>query len=208
MYTCTPIHGDHVLITEPGTFRLVELDADGHIVRCIKLPHPTSKSGHPLRMVRMTESGTFLVAYFYDGYFLEIDRVGTVLRKIDMGRYFDDPIFAAYEAVPLDNGRLLVSCGPKNQVLVLDKLGAVEWRLTADDLPPDMKFGWVATAAPLENGNLWVFNYCDGLAEVLAFEITPDKRVVNALRDPSLKGLTMGQRLNDQLRPVETNGLW
>jgi hypothetical protein len=207
IYTCTPIHGDHVLISESGTFRLVELDTEGKIVRTVKLPLPRSESGHPLRMVRMTPSGTFLVAYFADGYFLEIDTKGNVLREIDMGRYFTDPSYSAYEAVPLEQGRLLVSCGPKNQVLILDEQGTVEWKLSAKDLPSDMIFGWFAAVARLANGNVFIFNYCDGKSDVLAFEVTPDKRVVQVLRDPQLKGLTMGQRLTDEFMPLALNGL-
>jgi len=204
IYTCTPVPSGRILITESGTYRLVELDADGVMVRIIRLPHPDVESAHPLRMTRLTPAGTYLVAYFAEGRFLEIDYAGKPLREIGMAPYCKDSSLSAYEAVSLPDGRLLISCGTRDQVIILNPAGQVEWSMTRADLPANMVFGWVAQAAPQKNGNIIVCNFCDGRAETLAFEITPEKELVWQLRDPRLKGVVMVQPLRDDLKPLDS----
>jgi hypothetical protein len=202
IYTCTPLENGNFMVTESGTFRLVEIDDTGKIVCTIKLPAPRTPSGSSLRLTRQTPRNTWLAAYFGEGKFIELDAAGMILREIDINPYCKETGDSAYEAVPLADGRLLVSCGPQNQVLILNGNGKVDWKLTADDLPPEMNFNWITKVVPLGNGNIIVCNYCKGIAANKAFEITPEKLIVWQLTDPQIKGLTTLQLLDDEFRPL------
>ena len=200
IYTCTPLRDGNVLVTESGSYRIVELDANGKVDRVIPLPAPAEENQQSLRLARKTDTGTYLVCYMYEGKIHELNGRGGVIRTIDVNHLIDEPGPSAYEAIPMDNGRLLVSLGPSNKIVILDREGALEWVLEPDDLPSDWNLSWITKVFPRENGNLVVLNYCKGEAPVKAFEITMDKEIVWELRDPRVKGLTSLQILTDDLK--------
>jgi hypothetical protein len=202
IYGCEPLRNGNFLITESGTFRLVEIDGEGKPVHVIKLPRPDAELRYSLRLTRESKRGTYLVPYFGQGKILEFDRAGKKRGEIGVGKHCKAPETSAYEAIPLEEGRLLVSCGPQDQVMILGKDGKPEWKLTGDDLPDDIEFHWITKLVPLENGNIIICNYCKGKAAVKAFEVTPEKKVVWRLTDEEVKGLTSLQVLDGEFRPV------
>ena len=202
IYTCLPLNNGNFLVTESGTFRLLEINDKGEIVHIVNLPQPKAPLNMSLRLTRYTEQHTYLVSYFGEGKILELDRSGKQIREINIGQYCNNQENSAYEAIPLKNGRLLVSCGPENQIIILSANGKVEWKMTAEDLPSDMDFGWITKITPRKNGNIMVCNYFKGKAEIKAFEITPSKEIVWKLTDPHIKGLTSLQLLSDDYKPL------
>ncbi len=203
IYTCTPVQDGRFLVTESGTYRLVELDQAGQVVHTIKLPEPKTKTGHPLRTARQTAAGTYIVAYFADGRFVEIDSTGKQLREIPMHPFCAKPNLSAYEALPLTDGRLLISCGLQDQVLILNREGQVDWKLTAADFPADFKFHWIAKVTMLSDGNVMVCNFSDKTSKFPLFAVTPDKQLAWTLVDPRVQGLSMAQVLTDTFTPAE-----
>jgi hypothetical protein len=198
IYMCTPLEDGNILVTESGTYRMVELNAKGRVVKRIPIPVPAEDHQQSLRLARKTKAGTYLVCYMLEGKIVEVDEAGKILRTIDVNPFIDEPGPSAYEAIPLEGGRLLVSLGPSNKVIILDSNGKLEWELSQADLPDDFgEFYWITKLVPLKNGNLIVLNYCKGRGKVKAFEITPDKQIVSELTDPRIKGLTSLQILSD-----------
>lgn len=199
---CSPLKNGNFMITETGTYRLVEISPEGKVVNSITLPPPKASLQYSLRLTRQTASGTYLVSRFGEGKFIEFDQSGKQVREIPVGRYCSDSENSAYEALPLKDGRLLVSCGPQNQIMILDANGKPEWKLEAKELEGRINLFWITKLVPLENGNIIVCNYCKGNAKTIAFEITRDKKIVWALSDSRIKGLTTLQLLNDDYRPL------
>lgn len=201
IYTCTPVRDGNFLVTESGTFRLVEINSAGKIAHTISLPRPREESSNSLRLTRHTPRDTFLVPYFGEGNVIELDISGKQVGKVNIGQHCKTQENSAYEAIPLEGDRLLVSCGPQNRVIILNADGAVDWKLTDEDLPSDINFCWITKVIPLKNGNIIICNYCKGKAKTKAFEITPSKEIVWQLRDARIKGLTTLQLLTDDYKP-------
>jgi hypothetical protein len=191
IYQCTPLRNGNVLVAESGIYRVVELNAKGKVVKKIAIPAPAEDHAQSLRLARKTRAGTYLVCYMLEGKVVEVNGVGEVLRTIDVNPFVDEPGPSAYEAVPLDGGRILVSLGPSNKVVILDKKGKLEWELSRDDLPEGFgEFNWVTKCIPLDSGNIIVLNYCKGQGKVKAFEVTQEKKIVWQMTDSRIKGLT------------------
>ena len=49
IYSCTPLPNGNILVTESGTYRMVELNPQGKIVKWIKLPPPAEENQQALR---------------------------------------------------------------------------------------------------------------------------------------------------------------
>jgi len=201
IYTCTPINGNRFLVTESGTYRLLEIDKNGVLKKTIQLPVAKNpNSNHTLRMSTKTEKGHYLVSYFGDGFVIEFDRSGKLLKEINIGKLLQSPINSAYQASLLKNGNLLVSCGTQNQIIILNANQEIVWKLTPKDVGPNIDLNWIAQVTPLENGNLLVCNYGDGNAKILAFEITMNKKIIWTLVDSRFKGLSMLQILPNNFK--------
>ncbi|MEX0324316.1 MAG: hypothetical protein AB3N63_19315 [Puniceicoccaceae bacterium] len=198
IYQCTPLADGNILVTESGIYRMVELNAKGEVFKNIPIPAPAEDHAQSLRLARKTKAGTYLVCYMLEGKIVEVNGAGKVLRTIDVNPFVDEAGPSAYEAVPLARGRILVSLGPSNKVIILNKRGKLEWELSRADLPDDFgELHWITKCIPLENGNIIVINYCKGQGKVKAFEITMDKKIVWQMTDPRVKGLTDLQLLPD-----------
>ena len=196
VYTCTPIDGNRFIVTESATYRLIEIDDKGVVKKVIQLPAPkNTKSNHSLRMTTKTKKGNYLVCYFGDGYVLEFDDSGKLLKEINIGKLLPSYINSAYQATYINNGNLLISCGTQSQIIILNSNQQIIWNLTQKDFDSEIDLNWIAQVIQLENGNILVCNYGDGKAKTLAFEITMNKKIVWKLQDDNLKGLSMVQIL-------------
>ena len=65
------------MITESGTFRLVELDARGKPGKVIKIPKTGVEIRYALRLARRSPEGRYYVPYFGDGKIAVFDAAGT-----------------------------------------------------------------------------------------------------------------------------------
>ena len=145
----------------------------------LRVRDPKHAHGH-FRHARMTAAGTLLVAHMDLGMAAEYDLDGKQLWSLKVP--------GIWSAAPLHNGNILVV---SNQRFVreVDRSGKTVWEWTPADAP-DYKFTNLQLAVRLPNGNTIIndwFNQWNGQvnatnAPVQAIEVTPDKKIVWALR--------------------------
>ena len=183
IHTAQPIGKDKVLYLQngdPAKCVVVNI-ATGKIEREFVLPvrNPQSVHGH-FRHARLTEAGTLLVAHMDLNKVVEYDSTGKEL-------WSNTPGAATWSAERLKNGNTLIA-GAK-LVREVNPAGAPVWEFTPTDVP-EYLFNSMQIAKRLPNGNTLIntwFNQWNGpvdpaTAPVQALEITPDKKIVWALR--------------------------
>jgi hypothetical protein len=145
----------------------------------VPVKDPKSVHGH-FRHARLTAAGTLLVAHMDLGKVAEYDSTGKEL-------WSNSPVNSLWAAARLKNGNTLISGG--SLVREVSPTGATVWEFTSKDVP-DYVFNSIQIAQRLPNGNTIVntwFNQWNGpvdpaTAPVQALEVTPDKKIVWALR--------------------------
>lgn len=145
------------------------------------LPVKNAKSTHgQFRHARMTGAGTLLVAHMDLGKVAEYDLAGKEL--------WSTPVPGVWSAAPLANGNILVASNQKF-VRELNRKGETVWEWTPAD-SAEYRVTSLQLAQRLPNGNTLInnwFNQWSGKLDlanppVQAIEVTPDKKVVWALR--------------------------
>ena len=183
IHTAQPIGNDRVLFVQNGDpAKVVVVNiVTGKNEREFVVPvrDPKSVHGH-FRHARLTEAGTLLVAHMDLNKVVEYDSNGKEL-------WSHTPGTATWSAERLKNGNTLIAGA--RLVREVNSAGATVWEFTPADVP-DYLFNSMQIAKRLPNGdtliNTW-FNQWNGPADpvtapVQALEVTPDKRVVWALR--------------------------
>jgi hypothetical protein len=183
VHTAQPIGKERVLYvqnSDPAKVVVVNI-VTGKTEREFVVPvkNPKSVHGH-FRHARLTDAGTLLLAHMDMGKVVEYDSAGKEV-------WSNTPGAATWSAERLENGNTLIA-GAK-LVREVHPTGATIWEFTSADVP-DYLFNSMQIAKRLPNGNTLIntwFNQWDGpvnpaTAPVQALEVTPDKRVVWALR--------------------------
>jgi len=165
---------------DPAKFMVVN-KTTGAVEREFVLPvgNPKGVHGH-FRHARMTEAGTLLVAHLDLGKVCEYSLDGKQLWS------YDAP--GIWSATPLKNGKVLVASN-RGYVREVDRGGRTVWEWTPAETP-EYKMSSLQLAVRLPNGNTIInnwFNEWSGKVDpanppLQAIEVTPDKRVVWALR--------------------------
>ncbi|MEY4490038.1 MAG: hypothetical protein RIQ79_2546 [Verrucomicrobiota bacterium] len=183
VHIAQPLGLDRVLLVQngdPARLFIIEI-ATGKIVKDLALPTPHPEKSHlQFRRVKLTGAGTFLAAHLDDNKVVEYDQNGHVIWS------FTTP--GPWTAVRLKNGNTLVTSYPSS-VLEVNPKGEVVWSFDQRDAP-DIRFFIFQEASRLANGDTLVSNWCpvhlknpaDWPSSVQVIEITPDKKVVWALR--------------------------
>jgi hypothetical protein len=183
IHTAQPLGPNRVWFIQngnPAKFVVVN-KSTGNIERQFELPVKNTNSVHgQFRHARLTEAGTILVAHMDSGKVVEYNFTGKELWSLDVP--------GIWSAAPLKNGNILVASN-KKFVREVNRKGETVWEWTPADAP-DYKFANLQLATRLPNGNTLInnwFNQWSGKldssnAPVQAIEITPDKKVVWALR--------------------------
>jgi hypothetical protein len=184
IHTAQPIGAGSVWFIQngnPAKF-IVMNKGTGKIEHQFELPvkNPASVHGQ-FRQARLTAAGTILVTHMDSGKLVEYDLDGKVLWSHDAP--------SCWSAKPLENGNILIAGSSAKFVREINRKGETVWEWTAADTP-EYKFTNVQTATRLPNGNTiineWFNQWSDKLdpntAPVQAIEVTPDKKVVWALR--------------------------
>jgi hypothetical protein len=183
VHTVQPIGKDRVLFVQNGDpAKVVVVNiGTGKTEREFVVPvrNPKSVHGH-FRHARLTEAGTLLLAHMDMGKVVEYDSAGKELWSYTPGA-------AIWSAERLKNGNTLIA-GAK-LVREVNPAGATIWEFTPADVP-DYLFNSMQIAKRLPNGNTLIntwFNQWSGpvnraTAPVQALEVTPNKKVVWALR--------------------------
>ena len=178
-----PIGLDRVLVMQngnPAKLMIIQ-KATGKVEKELTIPvqHP-EKPHLQFRRVHMTQAGTFLAAHLDQGKVVEYDKDGKEIWS-----------FAApgpWSAARLKNGNTLITSGAST-VREVNPKGDVVWEFNQKDVP-DIKLFILQEVSRLANGNTVICNWCpvnlknpkDWPASVQLLEVTPEKKVVWALR--------------------------
>ncbi len=183
VHIAQPLGLDRVMMVQngdPATMMIVDI-ASGAIVKQMTLPTGQPKKTHgQFRRARLTAAGTLLAAHMDNNKVVEYDLDGREIWSL--------PVPSPWAAVRLKNGNTLVTSN-KGFVHEVKPNGEVVWEFTQADVP-DIKLFSLQEADRLANGNTLITNWCpngikdpaDWPTSVQAIEVTPDKKVVWALR--------------------------
>ena len=203
IHTAQPIGTNRVIFIQngPEPKLFVANLASGRMEKEISLPVKNTNSTHgQFHHARLTAAGTYLVAHMDLGKVVEYDETGAAVWSVNAP--------GVWSAVRLPNGNTL-TCG--KTVRELNSHSETVWEFTAADVP-DYKFNSMQIATRLPNGdtlinnwvNQWNGNIDADTAPVQALEISPDKKVVWALRswtNPNLGPATTIQLLDEPAAP-------
>jgi hypothetical protein len=202
-HTAQPIGNDHVVFVQNGdTAKLYVMNIHTNKVeREIVLPVKNPKNVHPqFRHARLTKAGTILIAHMDLGKVCEYDVNGKELLSIDVP--------SVWSAEELKNGNILTASN-HNLVQEFTHTGTLVWQCHLSDIA-GYKLTSPQIATRLPNGNTLVNNWVSpakgntdpNTAPIQAVELTPDQKVVWALRawaDPlNLGPSTVIQVLNER----------
>ncbi|HVS54072.1 MAG TPA: PQQ-binding-like beta-propeller repeat protein [Opitutaceae bacterium] len=165
---------------DPAKMMIVRLPG-GEVEKEMILPTGKPKSTHgQFRRARLTAAGTLLAAHMDNDKVAEYDMAGKEIWSL--------AVPAPWAAVRLKNGNTLLTSN-KGFVREVNPKGETVWELTQADVP-DIKLFSLQEADRLANGNTVISNWCpNGIKDpknwhtsVQVFEVTPDKKIVWALR--------------------------
>ena len=198
IHTAYPLGRDRVLLMQNGdpAKALIIEKASNRIVREIVLPvkNPASVHGQ-FRHIRMTKAGTLLVAHMDLGKVVEYTLDGKPIWSVDAP--------SAWAAVRLANGNTLISGNQHGYVREVNPKGETVWEIQKDDLP-GIPLYTVQEVSRLANGNTLINNWSGSLPAdqmqigVQLIEVTPDKKVVWALKDWKTLGPASSTQLLDE----------
>jgi len=207
IHTTYPMGKDRVLIMQNGNpaHLLVIRKATNEVEKRLVLPVRAPDGVHgQFRHVRPTKAGTFLVAHMDLGKVVEYDADGKELWSVAAR--------SAWAAVRLKNGNTLISGNQNGYVREVNPAGEIVWEVNKNDLP-GIPLYTVQEVSRLANGNTLINNWSGSLPlerwpeVVQLIEVTPDKKVVWALRDWSVLGPASSTQLLDEPGVPEDGGL-
>jgi hypothetical protein len=207
IHTAYPLGLDRVLIMQNGdpAKALIIEKTTNKVLQEVILPTKDGKSTHgQFRHVRMTKAGTILAAHMDLGKVVEYSLEGKALWSVDAP--------SAWAAVRLANGNTLISGNSFGYVREVNPRGETVWEVDKRDLPGIPLFT-VQEVSRLANGNTLINNWSGGLpldeirTAVQLVEVTPDKRVVWALKDWKTLGPSSSTQLLDEPGVAEDGGL-
>jgi len=184
VHTAVPIGMDRVLYVEnadPNAILRVVNIRTGAVEKELPLQVKHPVQVHPqFRRVRLTPLGTLLVAHM---------DIGLVVEYVSDGHeLWSFPAPGAWSANPLANGNVLIT--DRLGVREVTRRGDSVWSWSRTDTP-EYKFASLQNAWRLKNGdtvinnwvNEWTKNGDNAPGSAQAIEVTPDKKVVWALRE-------------------------
>lgn len=202
VHVAQPLGRDRAMIVQNGdpAKAMIFNTATGTLEKELILPvgNPAKVHGQ-FRRARMTAAGTLLAAHMDHNKVAEYDMNGKEVWAL--------AVLSPWAAVRLKNGNTLVTSN-RGFVREFTAKGEVVWELTQADVP-DIKLFSLQEANRLANGNTVISNWCpNGLKDpatwrdsVQVLEVTPDKKVVWALRawdDPANLGPATNIQLLDE----------
>lgn len=184
IHTAQPIGKDKVLVMQNGNPVRPKLMIFNTVTNAVEkeMEIPTTNPDNPhgqFRHIRMTKAGTFLIPNM-SGKVIEYDADGKEIWSVTVP--------GAWAAVRLKNGNTLISGDSKGFAREVNPAGETVWEFTQKDVPNIRIFN-IQEVTRLDNGNTVICNWCAGLKNqddwpktVQVLEVTPDKKVVWALR--------------------------
>lgn len=179
------------MVAESGNRRIVEVNADGKVVKEVPLTVNKPDPHRDTRLVRKLPNGNYLACHEGDGCVREYDPSGKVAweYQLDLGGRPRSPGHGpeghgteVFGALRLPNGNTLIAGGNNNRVLEVDRAGKIVWSIDQKELP-GITLAWVTTLQVLPNGNVIVGNCHAGPDNPQLFQVTRDKKVVWTFKD-------------------------
>jgi len=186
IHSAQPIGRDKVLFMQNGLpaklILMNKVTGKVEMERILQTARPDDpKSVHgQFRHVRMTKAGTYLVPHLNMGKVVEYDK--------DWKEIWSVPAPSAWAAVRLKNGDTLISGNQHGYVREVNPKGESVWEINKNDLP-GITLYTVQEVSRLANGNTVICNWAGSTKKenwptvVQIIEVTPDKKVVWALRE-------------------------
>lgn len=167
------------LVTELGpTPQVVEVKADGEVVKTTPLACQKENAHMQTRMARQLPNGNLIAPHLLDFAVKEYEPVtGKVLKTFptdDRGREKRDWPFTA---IRLTNGNTVIGCTNGNRVIEIDGDGKIVWSVTNEDLGEELLRD-ACGVQRLANGNTVITSYYAKGEQVKLTEVTRDKKVV------------------------------
>lgn len=163
------------MIAESGASRIIEVNKEGAIVHSTPLTVETPNPHRDTRLVRITPTGTYLVAHEGEKRIREYDRQGKIIWEYEVGSQL-------FSAVRLSNGNTLVGTGDGHRVIEVSKAKEIVWEIKENELD-GIKLAWVTMVDRLPNGNTWIVNCHAGPNNPQILEVTSEKKVVWSFKD-------------------------
>lgn len=196
IHTCQPLGPNHVGIMQNGSpAKWMKVNTlTRKVEKTVNIPTRTTNTHGQFRIVRLTEKGTLLAAH------MDMRKVSEYDTATGKEIWSAPTKGAPWMAIRLKNGNTLVAVD--RQVQELNKAGATVWEVTQKDLP--YKISATQTVQRLANGNTLISSWVMGdpasewMRSVQFFEVTPEKRVVWALKQFELLGPSTTIQLLDE----------
>jgi len=181
VHTAQPIGNEHVVFVQngnPAKVFVINIRTN-KVEKEFSIPFKSTTHGQ-IRHARLTQRGTLLVAHMDLGKVCEYDIDGNQLSSIDVP--------GVWSAVPLKNGNILVTSN-LGFVKEMTSAGDSVWNCSLKDIQ-GYTINNPQLALRLSNGNTLINNWFNqwgntfdpANAPVQAIEITPEKKIVWALR--------------------------
>jgi hypothetical protein len=208
-HSAQPIGMDKVLFMQNGTparlflfnIKTGKMEME-HVMRTKEPVDQKSVHGQ-FRNVRMTAAGTYLISHMNLGKVIEYDKDWKEIWSCDAP--------SVWHATRLKNGNTLISGNQHAFAREINPKGEIVWEIKNGDLP-GIKLNGIHQTMRLENGNTVLCNWTAGVKKpdwpsiVQLIEVTPDKKVVWALREwnnPDLGPASCIQLLEESGRDEE-----
>lgn len=201
VHSVQSIGKDLVLIMRNGTpaQAMIINTVTGKTIKEIPIPTTVANSHGQFRHIRMTPAKTLLVPHMGEGKVVEYDLDGKEIWSIKTP--------SPWHANRLKNGNTLIAGDRSKYVKEVNAKGETVWEFTQADVP-DIRLFNTQCAYRLANGNTLITNWSAGnkneaewKTTVQALEVTPEKKVVWALRawtDPVDLGPATSMQLLDE----------
>ena len=177
---CQRLDNGNTLVAEQGPCQAVEVNPKGEVVHVTKMT--TTEKGTIARCAASTSSptATSWPPTKARGPSAKYDPDGKVVWEYTKVENCGD-------ALRLDNGNTLISCGTQKRLIEVTPAGEVVWEFGAKDAP-ELNLTWVGSLQVLKNGHYVVGNFLRGQEGkgAHAFEVTHDKKVVWTFADHDL----------------------
>jgi hypothetical protein len=207
VHTAIPLGNDLVLFVQNSVSPVAEVllarKSSGQIERLFTFPIGKPEGMHlQTRRAVLTDAGTLLLARTDLNKVSEFDRSGKELWSASVPR--------PWSVQRLPNGHTLV-CSFEMFIRELDAQGRTVWEFTPRDAPDYLMPKW-CVATRLRNGHILVANNTppgagdDPRSPVQAFEVSPEKHIIWALRswrEPALGPAWIIQDLEEPAAVVE-----
>ncbi|MDR3404111.1 MAG: hypothetical protein P4L99_16560 [Chthoniobacter sp.] len=205
IHTAQMIGQEHVLFVQngdPALLKVVNI-VTGETKKQFPLPVHNPKSVHlQFRHARLTAAGTLLVAHMDADKVCEYDADGKELWSV--------PATRPWGVEQLHNGNVLIT-ESLHGIREVTRQGNTVWEFTKADAP-DYQMNHLQQAWRLPNGdtllNVWINQWSEKMDKsnlpVQALEVSPDKKIVWALRswtNPDLGPATIIQLLDEPIAP-------